>query len=421
MTSTMKIAEMMYKISELMIELGPQNTMKTMQRVFMDMVTPVDAENRSRLMLPGGWPSMACAETSDDITPPAPRSVNKRMRRKSSLPKESRISPLWRYQKVRVPAITGQHIKACAEIVLPKNGKFLNGSVINNAGTRNYKLYVPSCYYGQPLPLVVMLHGCKQDPDDFATGTRMNMIAEEKQCFVLYPAQAKVASRPKCWNWFRTVNQQRDRGEPSLIADMTREVIRNYHVNESMIYIAGLSAGGAMAAIMAKAYPEMFAAAAVHSGVPCHAANNLYSAIFAMKHGAPTLRRKNTNTSETEIALPTVPMIVFHGDADTVVHPDNGDMVVKQVVSIRNAATSEADTTADNLTSVTQGELAEGRSYTRTIHHDKDGQRIAEQWLIHGSGHAWSGGSNNGSYTDPLGPDATNEMMRFFYEQEKQD
>ncbi|MDB5729654.1 MAG: depolymerase family esterase, partial [Noviherbaspirillum sp.] len=164
-------------------------------------------------------------------------------------------------------------------------GTFLEGSIINDAGQRAYKLYIPSCYRGQALPLVVMLHGCKQDPDDFAEGTRMNLVAEQKQCFVLYPAQSGAANRPKCWSWFNAADQERERGEPSLIADTVREVIRSYRIDESMVYIAGLSAGGAMAVIMATTYPEIFAAAAVHSGLPYNAATGLFSAISTMKIG----------------------------------------------------------------------------------------------------------------------------------------
>jgi poly(hydroxyalkanoate) depolymerase family esterase len=296
-------------------------------------------------------------------------------------------------------------------------GEFLNGSISNEAGTREYKLYIPSCYHGQPLPLVVMLHGCTQDPDDFAVGTRMNMIAEERHCFVLYPAQTKSASMPKCWSWFSAANQQRERGEPSLIADVTREVIRDYQIDESKVFIAGLSAGGAMAAIMVKTYPDIFKAVAIHSGMPYSAAKDLFSALSAMKYGPRTRHESNRYGLGIDGDVPSVPTIVFHGDADTVVNPCNGDQVLKQAVSTLSAGTAD-EAEPNTVTSVIQ--LPEGRSYTRTVHHDSNGQTVAEQWLIHGTGHAWSGGSIDGTYTDPHGPDATSEMMRFFYEQAQQ-
>lgn len=316
-----------------------------------------------------------------------------------------RIASSWPYPMEAVPAE-----QAPAKASQPGPGQFVEGSVTNQAGTRNYKLYIPSCYSDRPLPLVVMLHGCKQDPDDFAAGTRMNAIAEEKQCLVLYPAQLKTANNPKCWSWFSAADQQRERGEPSLIADMTREIMRHYHVDKSRVYVAGLSAGGAMAVIMATEYPDLFAAAAVHSGMPYNAAKSLFSALSAMKNGPR--RRWYDVPAKSDGEAPTVPMIVFHGDADTVVHPINGEHVIKQAV----AGTSGAEGDPVTVTSFVEHDGPERRSYTRTIYHDESGRNMAEQWVIHGSGHAWSGGCSDGSYTDPNGPDATNEMMRFFYD-----
>jgi poly(hydroxyalkanoate) depolymerase family esterase len=295
----------------------------------------------------------------------------------------------------------------------PAPGKFLDGSITNGAGHRSYKLYIPSCYHGQPLPLVVMLHGCKQDPDDFAQGTRMNRIAEEKQCFVLYPAQSGSANRPRCWSWFNVADQERERGEPSLIADTVRQIIRDYRIDESRVYIAGLSAGGAMAVIMATTYPELFAAAAVHSGLPYNAATGLFSALSTMKIGP---RYRNASGEAKPDAA--VPMIVFHGDADRVVHPRNGEHVVRQAVTALSAAPSDENAGAGVITARVENGAA-AHPYTRTVYCDQEGVSVAEQWVIHGAGHAWSGGSSKGSYTDPEGPDATVEMMRFFYERRR--
>ena len=274
-------------------------------------------------------------------------------------------------------------------------GQFLSGSITNAAGTRQYKLYVPQAYQGQKLPLVVMLHGCTQNPDDFAAGTEMNQQAELTSCLVLYPAQSRGANSAKCWNWFNAIDQQRERGEPSILADMTREIIATYAIEPSQVYVAGLSAGGAMAAILGHAYPELYAAVGIHSGLPYAAANDLSSALQAMRAGASAAR-------SAPLVGASRPIIVFHGDRDHTVHPRNGEQLIAQHVS------------ADALVSVEQGSIAGGHKFTRTLHRNRAGAAVAEQWLIHGAGHAWSGGSSNGSYTDRHGPHATREMMRFF-------
>ena len=272
---------------------------------------------------------------------------------------------------------------------------FLSGTCTNAAGSRHYKLFVPSSYSGQPVPLVVMLHGCTQSPDDFAAGTEMNHYAEQSPCLVLYPEQSSAANSSKCWNWFNAMDQKRGQGEPSIIADMTRNVITNYAVDPSQVYVAGLSAGGAMAAIMGSTYPDLYAAVGIHSGLPYAAANDLPSAMQAMRAGM--------NEAKSARAQPGVrPIIVFHGDRDTTVHPRNGEQLIAQHLP------------EDVSTSVVTGNEPGGLHYTRTIHQGGDGRPVAEQWLIHGAGHAWSGGSRNGSYTEQRGPQATKEMMRFF-------
>jgi poly(hydroxyalkanoate) depolymerase family esterase len=281
-------------------------------------------------------------------------------------------------------------------------GRFLSTNFANGAGSRSYKLYVPGGYSGRPVPLVVMLHGCTQSPDDFAAGTRMNLIAEEATCLVAYPAQDPRANVSKCWNWFRPDDQRRGRGEPSLIAGITCEVMRDYAVDPRRVYIAGLSAGGAAAAVLAASYADIYAAAGVHSGLACQAAYDVRSALSAMRHGEMPARGGRVSATPGRRAVPT---IVFHGDSDATVHPRNADHVVAQV-----EAHSEAALDAE----VHRGQSPGGRSYTRTVHRDANGQALLEQWVVHGAGHAWSGGSPAGSFTDPQGPDASREMLRFF-------
>jgi poly(hydroxyalkanoate) depolymerase family esterase len=291
--------------------------------------------------------------------------------------------------------------------VVPDGGRFLAASYGNRAGSRDYKLYVPRGYRGQPVPLVVMLHGCTQSPDDFAAGTRMNVLAEEHTCLVAYPAQAASANASKCWNWFDPRDQQRGQGEPSLIAGITRQVMRDYSVDPERVYVAGLSAGAAAAAIMGMTYPDLYAAIGVHSGLACGAASDLPSAFAAMQQGEAAAGRGSDNASDVRGSRGLVPTIVFHGDRDSTVHPRNGDWVIEQ---------SRATPMADLRTTVQHGRVPGGHAYRRTLHAAARGQTILEQWVIHGAGHAWSGGSPAGSYTDPRGPDAAREMLRFFLE-----
>jgi poly(hydroxyalkanoate) depolymerase family esterase len=275
-------------------------------------------------------------------------------------------------------------------------GQFISASFGNQAGTRPYKLYIPSGYVGEPLPMIVMLHGCTQTPDDFAAGTRMNALAEEGGYFVLYPAQTQGANGSRCWNWFKRANQRRGKGEPAILAGMTRECMSRYAIDPRRVYVAGLSAGGAMAAVLASVYPDLYAALGVHSGLAVGSAHDVQSAFAAMQ-GTPGAR-----SAVRERISKSVPAIVFHGDRDTTVHPRNGEQVILE--SVDPAAAS----------SVEQGQVPGGHAYTRTVHRDATGRVLFEHWLVHGAGHAWSGGSPSGSYTDPKGPDAARAMLRFF-------
>lgn len=313
---------------------------------------------------------------------------------------------LHRQGRFQLPRCGLSHQSAPPTVVaVPEGGQFLRMTFSNHVGTRPYKLYVPSGYHGQPVPLLVMLHGCTQSPDDFAAGTRMNAVAEEHTCFVVYPAQTSSANVQKCWNWFSEGNQHRDEGEPSLIAGITREVMRDYEIDPRRVYVAGLSAGGAAAAIMGETYPDLYAAIGVHSGLACGAARDIPSAFAAMQRGNGGSAPRATSAAPGEMKRRNIPAIVFHGDRDATVNPSNGDAVVAQ--SAQDAILR---------TRVQEGRVPGGYAYSRVLHADGNGETVIEQWVVRGAGHAWFGGSAAGSYTDPRGPDASKEMLRFFLE-----
>ena len=343
-------------------------------------------------------------------------------------------------------------------------GEFTEGSHTQASLTRRYKLYAPPGSgggTGKGLPLVVMLHGCTQNPDDFAAGTGMNALAREQGFCVLYPAQSADANPQRCWNWFKHNHQSRGRGEAALLASMTLSIMQQNGIDSRRVYIAGLSAGGAMAAIVAAAYPEIYAAVGVHSGLAVGAASNVSEALAAMRSGAKgekgaglggtrghvgggmsraTSGLKGDRPAGPDCAVPTiaVPAIIFHGDQDATVHPRNGEQVSEQAIAAVQGASGQSATQR-----MEQGVASGGRRFTRTVHQrnndiDRDVDRdlncdtnrdvdrdldhntrsatVAEHWLVHGAGHAWSGGDAKGSYTDPKGPDASREMLRFFFE-----
>ena len=263
----------------------------------------------------------------------------------------------------------------------------------------DYKLFVPPTNGRAQRPLLLMLHGCTQDPEDFAAGTRMNRLAREHGVLVLYPTQTQKENAGKCWNWFLPQHQQRERGEPALLAALTRKVMAEHAVDPSRVFVAGLSAGGAMADILGRTHPELFAAVGVHSGLPSGAARDLVSALAVMKNGPGDTARE---------AGPMPPTIVFHGDADETVHPRNGEQLVADAIA--GLAESGRLQPAHEM----RGRAPEGRAYTRWTYADREGRIVLEHWLLHGGGHAWAGGSAEGSFTDPTGPDASAEMLRFF-------
>jgi poly(hydroxyalkanoate) depolymerase family esterase len=288
---------------------------------------------------------------------------------------------------------------------IPEGAQYLSRSFACAAGSRNYKLYIPRRPQTGRRALIVMLHGGTQDADDFAAGTRMNALAEEHGFIVAYPSQSKAANASLCWNWFSPENQMRGRGEPAIIAGITSKIVAEYAVDPARVFVAGLSAGGAMAAVMGATYPDLYAAVGVHSGLPYRSAADLPSAFAAMRGDARLRGRRSGRSRGTGDDSPRIRTIVFHGDADNIVHPSNAANMVKAERAGESVERAEARHAAI-------------RAHTRTVTRDKTGAVVVEQWLIHGSGHAWSGGSPDGTYTDPHGPDASREILRFFFEEQ---
>lgn len=276
---------------------------------------------------------------------------------------------------------------------MPAGAQFLSRSHAGPAGARNYRLYIPACGAAKVKGLVIMLHGCNQNPDDFARGTGMNAVAETERLAVAYPEQTGASHAQSCWNWYEPGHQSPDRGEPAILAGIVRDLSAEFRLPPSRVYLAGLSAGGAMAAILADTHPELFGALGVHSGLPAGAARDVGSA-FAAMGGRGTAGRPASGAGAPRL-------IVFHGDAD-------------KTVNIANAARLLDGVGAEGRRET--GQVPQGHAYTRTVYPGANGVSRAESWVIAGAGHAWAGGNAAGSFTDPTGPNASREMVRFFLE-----
>lgn len=307
----------------------------------------------------------------------------------------------------RAPAALVPRLRAAQSTVpergsrlrIPSGAQYLARSHRSATGSRRFKLYLPASQPIRPKGLIVMLHGCSQDPDDFAIGTNMNALAEKHGLAIAYPAQTKSRTNSaSCWNWFRPRHQMRSAGEPAILASLTRKLMREFGLGRDATFVAGLSAGGAMAVILADLYPDIFSAAGVHSGLARGSARGVISAMSAMRRGGAA----TGVMPGTALRSSPVRRIIFQGAADRTVHPANAAMIV--------AAALGRDAEPVKVTKRSAG----GRDYARSDYAGVDGALLVELWMIDGAGHAWSGGCPAGSFADRNGPDATAHMMRFF-------
>jgi poly(hydroxyalkanoate) depolymerase family esterase len=355
------------------------------------------------------------AEVVDAVTEPPPmpgrRTASRRTAEARPMPRPRRPlgEVLKALRKSRVPQLDPAPARRPSEPpALPEGARFLTRAYSGPTGRRPYKLYIPASATEAPRGLILMLHGCKQNPDDFAAGTGMNALAEAHRLWIAYPAQVRLANASRCWNWFAPAHQLRDGGEPAILAGITREIMAEAGLERDRVFVAGLSAGGAMAAVMAATYPDLFAAAGIHSGLAYGVATDVVSAFAAMR-GEPGADAAQDGAATEPGGVPPMPQgmrtIIFHGAADATVHPTNAERIV-----------DAASPAAARGRPQRQSGVAQGRPFTRTILRGPDGDAAVECWLIAGAGHAWSGGSEAGSYADPQGPDASAEMVRFFLE-----
>jgi poly(hydroxyalkanoate) depolymerase family esterase len=283
---------------------------------------------------------------------------------------------------------------------MPEGARFVARSFACVHGARDFMLYIPASVAQQPRGLILMLHGCTQTPDDFAAGTNMNAVAEAQGLLVAYPAQTRANNASSCWNWFETAHQFREAGEPAILAGLTRQLVEEFGIASDQVFVAGLSAGAAMAVVMATTYPDVFHAAGVHSGLPYQCAGNVMTALAAMRGNDGATKGRSQASQRNAHPLRA---IVFHGSADRTVHPSNAQRILDEAA--RNDSQAHQTTLAG---------AANGRRYTQTMMTSGNGEVLVESWLVEGAGHAWSGGKATGSYTDARGPDASAEMVRFF-------
>ena len=342
-------------------------------------------------------------------SPPTGKRLNGTLFRKSSdhdAPKHD----LPQYPNNRTPETPSPLHKHPEHVPGGKTG-FSSGEFSHAGLCVPYRLYIPSTTSLTPMPLLLLLHGCTQDAEDFATGTAMNAIADENGIAVLYPSQTAKANANKCWNWFEPAHQRRGSGEPAALSALTQQISSDHAFDTQRVFVAGMSAGGAMAVVLGEQYPELFAAVGIHSGLPSGVANNLMQALSAMKGGSHPIVRRQPIPPIREATTPTSarnqPTIVFHGAQDHTVDAANAQTIITNCLHHASAAD-------DDITSQCIQPVPGPNAVTITTYSDSAKQVICEYWHLHSAGHRWSGGDSAGTHTDAEGPNASAEMVRFF-------
>ncbi len=279
---------------------------------------------------------------------------------------------------------------------------------------RAYRLYLPAAVSSRNgLPLLVMLHGCKQDALVFAEGTRMNQLAERHDFIVLYPEQSRQANPLGCWNWFDPA-VLKGAGEAAALARIVRSVMKRYPVDPTRIYVAGMSAGGAMACVLAARYGSLFAACAIHSGLMYRAAASPLAAGSAMRRGSASsaveTARESALASRTSAAF--VPTLVIHGAHDETVRPVNADQIVEQSLTLAEYESQPPKP----LVATAERRVAGSRRAYQLNDYARDGRIVLRKIIIEGLDHAWSGGDERHPFNDSQGPDASQLIWEFLRE-----
>lgn len=311
-------------------------------------------------------------------------------------------------------------------LVIPNTaraGEWQRGSATGASGSRNYALWVPAGYdKRKATPLVMMLHGCMQKPEDLAAISGMNAVAEQHNFLVVYPEQIPAANPLKCWNWFDPQNQTRGSGEPSLLAAIVAKVQTTHKVNPKKIFVAGISAGGAMAVVMAATYPDLFSGVGTSAGLAYKTATSVQTGLAAMKQGSADPRQLESlvysamNEGLRVRRKKSLPIIVFQGSVDPYVNPLNADQLIVQWAATNDFLDDGKynQSVKAEIAETVAGNVPAGYSFTRSIYQDKAGRLLMEKWIVNGLAHAWSGSPAASTFGDPKGPDASKEMWRFF-------
>jgi poly(hydroxyalkanoate) depolymerase family esterase len=304
-------------------------------------------------------------------------------------------------------------------------GEWVSGSAGSTSGSRKYMLWVPGTYDPQVVsPLVLMLHGCRQKPEELAEISGMNAVAERNNFLVVYPEQPIRANLLRCWNWFERKHQSRGAGEPSILAAIIEDVRSSHNVEPGRVYVVGISAGAAMAVLLGATYPDLISGIGAVAGLEFKAATGLSSGLNAMKHGGPdpgtqgALAFAAMSAGLERRSRGRMPVIVFHGDADAYVNPHNADQVIMQWAKTNALLDGSKNRTSDLVAvgDFTEGGVPGGHNFQKYAYKDGLGRLLMEKWMVVDMGHAWPGSPVSGKYADPKGPNASQEIWRFFCE-----